>query len=274
MKRTNLYIVCLLLAVSFAGCQLGDGEMQKTRQGKQMFDNWAWDMQDFLHKALEPTVNFSSWLSAPESEKPQILEQFFESNTTVATLDSNEWILENAFYSEQLRFKLVNGTSLSDVNGAILVTTRKHTQDSYHYQNYLITHTEDGTLEITSTELPINLYFHIDRSDMPKSLKGIPFTMEGTFTSLSPEEYHLPDDSACSTYQTAEILEPVQGIFDQKYQYSWPDYASDLCLSAGKLKFTVYNDESSGNSAVVTILNKEKISVEMSGTTQVWKQDR
>ena len=74
MKKSIKVIVMMVAAVMMAGCEVGEGELMKTKTGHLMYLGWTDDINGIMYNIVEPAFNLNAWVQAPEEQKPEILQ--------------------------------------------------------------------------------------------------------------------------------------------------------------------------------------------------------
>lgn len=282
MKNIIKNIVWIALVFVLAGCEIGDGELQKTKTGKLMFDAWSENMETLLNKIIEPTFNFNNWLIAPEAERTEILKEYFVGGTTISNVGGQKWKIESPNEEDILYITLVEGQSLYDDNCQILVFYQTESDNEPVLSSKFIISKEEGNSWSVHKEGDA---MHSFQLSWPQSIGIIPsiknttFSIQGNgiFNHYSRHWIYQGENYFQSQTQTDlffDITEPVMCTLEEDdIWWIWPCRAQDAQFKSGKLTLKAEDGEGNFNIASIIILDEDKISVEIGGITQTWESD-
>ena len=111
MNKSIKVLIVMMVAVMMAGCEVGEGELMKTKTGHLMYLGWTDDINGILFNIVEPAFNLNAWVQAPEDQKPEILRKHFYSNAVIDVLSDHTWRIRVDGTRASLRVALVNGRS-------------------------------------------------------------------------------------------------------------------------------------------------------------------
>ena len=83
MKKSIKVVIMILAVVMMASCEVGEGELMKTKTGHLMYLGWTDDINGILFNIVEPAFNLNAWVQAPENQKPEILRKHFYGNAVI-----------------------------------------------------------------------------------------------------------------------------------------------------------------------------------------------
>ena len=278
MNKSIKILIVMMVAVMLAGCEVGEGELMKTKTGHLMYLGWTDDINGILFNLVEPTFNLHAWLKAPEDQRPEILRKHFYSNTVIDVLSDHTWQIRIDNTGTLLRVALVNGTSLSDPGAKMrLLYSKIHEISAWTNVVFILENKGNGVWDFYSENGQIHLQFTLGTTEVPESITETSFTMTGagTFDEKSVVLHSSGDDYTEETYYTYlsyDIQQPFEINWkeDEKYtnwsSFNWSDYF--VVISAGKVHLQALDEESQGNTADITVLNPEEIEIEMDGIVQ------
>lgn len=267
----------MVAAVMMAGCEVGEGELMKTKTGHQMYCGWTDDINKLLTNIVEPAFNLYAWAQAPDEQKQEIWRRHFYSNATVEVFSDHAWELSMDDH-ESLRMSLEYGASFSEVGGKMRMV-----YSSYKIQNnfiedilFILENKGNGVWELYSDDGNIRFTFTLGTTEIPESLAETSIKVEGhgTFTHKNIIQHCLGDDcteEVIPTYLSYNILEPFEGYWGSEYEYFESSFVTmfrRLEFSSGKVKFQATDENGDGNIATISVLNPEEIEIEMDGIVQ------
>ena len=65
MKKSIKVIVMMVAVVMMAGCEVGEGELMKTKTGHLMYLGWTDDINGILFNIVEPAFNLNACTAYP-----------------------------------------------------------------------------------------------------------------------------------------------------------------------------------------------------------------
>lgn len=282
MKNIIRNIVWIALVVVLAGCEIGQGELQKTKTGKLMYDAWSEDMWTLFNKIIEPAFNFNSWLTAPEAERDEILKEYFVGSTTISNEGGQKWKIESPNEEDILYITLVEGQSLYDDNCQIHVFYQTESENEPVLSSEFIISKEEGNSWSVHKEgdalHSLQLSWPQSAGILP-SIKNSTFTIQGNgiFRHCSNYWNYQGEDYVQIQTQTDllfDITEPVTCTLEENDMWwVWPSYAQIAQFKSGELTLKAEDGEGNFNIANITIIDEDKISVEIEGITQTWESD-
>ena len=279
MKKSIKVVTMILAAVMMAGCEVGEGELMKTKTGHLMYLGWTDDINGILFNIVEPAFNLNAWVQAPEDQKPEILRKHFYSNTVIDVLSDHTWRIRVDGTTASLRVALVNGTSLAETGAKMrLLYTKNYDHSVWTNTVFVLENKGDGLWNFYSEDGQIHLQFTLSTSEVPESLSETPLKIAGagTFTERTVISHCSGDvcsEETIFTYLSYDIQQPFEASWTQDArrinwtsQFNRNDYF--IAFSAGKVQLQALDEEGQGNTAVVTLLNTEEIEIEMDGIVQ------
>ncbi|MDD6184434.1 MAG: hypothetical protein PUB29_02260 [Bacteroidales bacterium] len=269
----------ILAVVMMAGCEVGEGELMKTKTGHLMYLGWTDDINGILFNIVEPAFNLNAWVQAPEDQKPEILRKHFYSNTVIDVLSDHTWRIRVDGTTASLRVVLVNGTSLAETGAKMrLLYSKDYDHSVWTNTVFVLENKGDGLWNFYSEDGQIHLQFTLGTSEVPESLSETPLKIAGagTFTERTVISHCSGDvcsEETIFTYLSYDIQQPFEASWTQDArrinwtsQFNRNDYF--IVFSAGKVQLQALDEEGQGNTAVVTLLNTEEIEIEMDGIVQ------
>lgn len=279
MKKSIKVVTMILAAVMMAGCEVGEGELMKTKTGHLMYLGWTDDINGILFNIVEPAFNLNAWVQAPEDQKPEILQKHFYSNAVIDVLSDHTWRIRVEGTTASLRVALVNGTSLAETGAKMrLLYTKNYDHSVWTNTVFVLENKGDGLWDFYSEDGQIHLQFTLGTSEVPESLSETPLKIAGagTFTERTVIPHCSGDvctEETYFTYLSYDIQQPFVTSWKQDArrinwtsQFNRNDYF--IAFSAGKVQLQALDEEGQGNTAVVTLLNTEEIEIEMDGIVQ------
>lgn len=279
MKKSIKVIVMMVAAVMMAGCEVGEGELMKTKTGHLMYLGWTDDINGIMYNIVEPAFNLNAWMQAPEEQKPEILQNHFYSNAVIDVLSDHSWRIRISSTSALLRVVLVNGTSLAQTGAKMrLIYTKDYDHSAWANTVFVLENRGDGVWNLYSEDGQIYLQFALGTSEVPESLTETSLTIAGAGTFVERTVISHCSGEVCTeetyfTYLSYDILQPFEVSWTQNAnqhnwasEFDWSDYFT--VFSAGKVQLQALDEEGQGNTADVTLLNTEEIEIEMDGIVQ------
>ncbi|MBQ1818911.1 MAG: hypothetical protein II120_01785 [Bacteroidales bacterium] len=269
----------ILAVVMMAGCEVGEGELMKTKTGHLMYLGWTDDINGIVFNIVEPAFNLNAWVQASEDQKPEIFQKHFYSNTVIDVLSDHTWRIRVDGTTASLRVVLVNGASLAETGAKMrLLYTKNYDHSVWTNTVFVLENKGDGLWDFYSEDGQIHLQFTLGTSEVPESLSETPLKIAGagTFTERTVISHCSGD--VCSeetyfTYLSYDIQQPFEASWTQDArrinwtsQFNRNDYF--IAFSAGKVHLQALDEEGQGNAAVITELNPEELEIEMDGIVQ------
>lgn len=279
MKKSIKVVIMILAVVMMAGCEVGEGELMKTKTGHLMYLGWTDDINGILFNIVEPAFNLNAWVQASEDQKPEIFQKHFYSNAVIDVLSDHTWRIRVDGTTASLRVALVNGTSLAEAGAKIrLLYTKNYDHSVWTNTVFVLENKGDGLWDFYSEDGQIHLQFTLGTSEVPESLSETPLKIAGagTFTERTVISHCSGDvcsEETIFTYLSYDIQQPFETSWTQDArrinwtsQFNRNDYF--IAFSAGKVHLQALDEEGQGNAAVITVLNPEEIEIEMDGIMQ------
>ena len=269
----------MIAAVMMAGCEVGEGELMKTKTGHLMYLGWTDDINGIIFNIVEPAFNLNAWVQATENQKPEILRKHFYGNAVIDVLSDHSWRIRIDGTSTLLRVALVNGTSLAQTGAKMrLIYTKDYDHSAWANTVFVLENRGNGVWNLYSGDGQINLQFTLGTSEVPESLTETSLTIAGAGTFVERTVISHCSGDVCTeetyfTYLSYDILQPFEINWTQNAnqhnwasEFDWSDYFT--VFSAGKVQLQALDEEGQGNTATVTLLNPEEIEIEMDGIVQ------
>ena len=279
MKKSIKVIIVMIAAVMMAGCEVGEGELMKTKTGHLMYLGWTDDINGIIFNIVEPAFNLNAWVQATENQKPEILRKHFYGNAVIDVLSDHSWRIRIDGTSTLLRVALVNGTSLAQTGAKMrLIYTKDYDHSAWANTVFVLENRGNGVWNLYSGDGQINLQFTLGTSEVPESLTETSLTIAGAGTFVERTVISHCSGDVCTeetyfTYLSYDILQPFEINWTQNAnqhnwasEFDWSDYFT--VFSAGKVQLQALDEEGQGNTATVTLLNPEEIEIEMDGIVQ------
>lgn len=279
MKKSIKVVIMILAVVMMAGCEVGEGELMKTKTGHLMYLGWTDDINGILFNIVEPAFNLNAWVQAPEDQKPEILRKHFYSNAVIDVLSDHTWRIRVEGTTASLRVVLVNGASLAETGAKMrLLYTKNYDHSVWTNTVFVLENKGDGLWDFYSEDGQIHLQFTLGTSEVPESLSETPLKIAGAGTFTERTDISHCSGDVCSeetifTYLSYDIQQPFEASWTQDArrinwtsQFNRNDYF--IAFSAGKVQLQALDEEGQGNAAVITVLNPEEIEIEMDGIVQ------
>lgn len=275
MKKHIKLLTCLvIIALLISGCTLNDGEKMKTKTGQEMFFFWNQRVEMLFSGILERAFNFNAWLTAPESEKQEVLNRYFdtdESDCTFYEIAPNIWRFQYNGDEKQLLFELSGGNSLNDPDAVL--TVRLLSQKSNNpFVNcvIIIQNVSAGVWKIQTNggENVVSGTLRVGDS-APASLmssQDLAFKAEGMFTFFDNK-----DGQKVPVYMLSTINSPMIYTFRGRPASWWHESSTAPCtIKAGEVTLTATDRNGEGNTAVITVTGENTFNVAIGGVTQPW----
>lgn len=267
------YIV--LVGLLMGGCTLNDGEKSKTKTGQEMFFFWNQKVEMLFSGMLERAFNFNAWLTAPESEKQEVLDRYFSTDESVCIFQEiaqNIWEFQYNGGQKRLQFELSGGNSLNDPDAVLKVrlTSQENSNSPFANCDIIIQNVSPGVWRIQTNggENVVIGRLKVGTS-APASLLSeqiLTFDAEGLFTFFGNK-----DSQEVPVYMLYTISSPMMYTFRGQLSGWWHESATAPCtLKAGKVTLTAMDRNGEGNTAVITVTGENTIEVEIGGVTQAW----
>ena len=275
MKKHIKLLTCLvIIALLIGGCTLNDGEKMKTKTGQEMFFFWNQRVEMLFSGILERAFNFNAWLTAPESEKQEVLNHYFDTDEALCTfheLAPNIWRFQYNGDEKQLLFELSGGNSLNDPDAVL--TVRLLSQKSNNpFVNcvIIIQNVSAGVWKIQTNggENVVSGTLRVGDSS-PASLmssQDLAFKAEGMFTFFDNK-----DGQKVPVYMLSTINSPMMYTFRGRPDSWWHESSTAPCtIKAGEVTLTATDRNCEGNTAVITVTGENTFNVAIGGVTQPW----
>ena len=279
MKKSIKVMIVMVAAVMLAGCEVGEGELMKTKTGHLMYLGWTDDINGILYNIMEPAFNLNAWVQAPEDQKPEILRKHFYGNAVINVLSDHSWQIQIDGTSILLRVALVNGTSLAETGAKMrLIYTQDYDHSAWANKIFVLENKGNGVWDLYSEDGQIDLLFKLGTSEVPESLTETSLAIAGAGTFVEKTFISHCSGDVCTeetyfTYLSYDIQQPFEVSWTQNAnqhnwasEFDWSDYFT--VFSAGKVQLQALDEEGQGNTATVTLLNPEEIEIEMDGIVQ------
>lgn len=278
MNKTIKAIVVTCVVLLMAGCEVGEGELMKTKKGHLMYLGWTDNITEILANLVEPAFNLNAWLEAPDDQKPEILRKHFYDNTEIEVLSNHAWRIRSESMETTLRMSLQNGNSLAETGAKMrLLYVGYRGEDVLNNIIFVLENKGNGVWELYSEDGNIKFRFTLGTQGMPESIIETSLTIEGegTFTQKTIISHCSGDVCTEETYLTFlsyTIQQPFEGTLVSErghyYLYGFSSSIGSLAFSSGKVHLQALDEEGQGNTADITVLNPEEIEIEMDGIVQ------
>ena len=276
MKKHIKSLTCLvIIALLIGGCTLNDGEKMKTKTGQEMFFFWNQRVEMLFSGILERAFNFNAWLTAPESEKQEVLNRYFDTDESVCTfheIAQNIWEFQYDGGQKRLLFELSGGNSLDDPDAVLKVRLSSQQNSNNPFVNCeIILQNESAGVWKTQTNGGENVVVGTLRvgDSAPASLmsgQNLTFEAEGLFTFLGNK-----DGGEVPVYMLHTINSPMMYTFRGQPASWWHESSTaPSTLKAGKVTLTATDRNGEGNTAVITVTGENTFNVAIGGVTQPW----
>lgn len=261
-----------MVALLLAACQVGDGEMGKTKTGKLMFDGWGRDLQDLFSEIVNPAFKFNQYIIAPEEEKEYVFNQNFSDSLHI--ISPSQWMIEDYWNGAQLHFEMEEGISLESVGSVMrIINTSEFSPAAIRGHVFKLTNMGDGLWMLSEgSETLLSLQF--ESAATPVTLCNNSFTVSGS--GVFSHETNFCSSNSCETiftFLSFDILSPM-GVKDIAIgNWSMGNYnMSPLSWERGHVLLSATNPEGQGNTADALILDDGRVSIGIGGVTQEWNQ--
>jgi len=267
------YIV--LVGLLMCGCTLNDGEKSKTKTGQEMFFFWNQRTEILFSGFLERAFNFNAWITAPEAEKQEVLNRYFDTDESVCTFQEiaqNIWEFQYNGGEKRLQFELSGGNSLDDPDAVLTVRLSYPNGSNNPFVNcdIIIQNMSAGVWKI-QTNGGENVVVGILKvgDSAPSSLMSgqeLTFEADGLFTFFGNK-----DGGEVPVYMLYDINSPMVYTFRGQMSGWWHESSTAPCtLKAGEVTLTAMDRNGEGNTAVITVTGDNAFDVEIGGVTQPW----
>lgn len=263
----KLFVVCML-PLLMTNC---DPHNTKTQTGYEMFTEWSKDMDLFIGHIVEPTLRMDEYyvidnVDAPGAPSPlMVIYEYFY--CPISQIDSNTWSF--TYKNTSMRFHHVYGTFLHAGSWETLLT------DSVSYKNPFQNHT--FSLEKPTPGSGLNVYCNDDDCQISGTFNandGYQTSIYYTIYNDWPVSFEgkgiIKNNSVRLCFETLEPV--VWQLIPSAPQWRFPDQLSNLNLLSGKLKLTSIDETGEIlGVATITILENNRISIQMGNKTQEWQ---
>ncbi|MBO7446008.1 MAG: hypothetical protein J6T86_06330 [Bacteroidales bacterium] len=266
MKRLIKSSFCIILVMIASSCEIGDGEMGKTRLGKQIFDGWGIDMYCLFGNVIDPALHFNQYLEAPEPGREEVLNQYFQ-NLTFTEIDDRHWMFSQEQSNAKIYFEMVSGNNLNE-EGAIMRIYNIGSQipETVRGVVFFLENVGDSQWRLLNNN-NFDMTFHFLNETLPSGLKDADFTLSGS-GFFKHQDY-------ASTILDFEILSDMAVSYSNNHLYSSWSWGSSVPVvwERGTVTLTA-KDPSTGDSNTVkaTIMENLKVNITIGGITQEWSQ--
>lgn len=276
MKKSIKVAIVVISALLMAGCQIGEGELMKTKTGHQMYIGWREYVDNLLKNVVEPSFNLYAWLQAPEEQKQDILKRHFGSSE-VEVLSDQAWMIRHVS-GATLRLSMENGGDFSLPGGKMrLLYVGSWRGDVLDNIIFVLENKGNGMWEIRAEDGSIRFELTLGMSEIPESLAETTLSLEGQgmlthktiIRHCSGDEC---EDETRYTFLSYDVKQPFGGVWepvdDYDYWGSLSKMSSRLVFTSGKVALQAMDEDGNGNAATVTVLGPEEIEIEMDGIVQ------
>ena len=271
MKRLIKGIFCIIIVTLFAACEIGDGEMGKTRTGKQMFDGWGSDMSDLFSAIVEPALQFNRYLEDPETDLEELMNRHF-SHAMLTETGERSWLIYHENSNSKLYLSMVSGNSLND-DGAVLriYAVGRNLPSSIGGIAFFLENMGNGQWVLRYGQ-NCWLTLDFDSETLPTSLKDSPLTISGVGSFR-----HESQDNSTTAIISLDfnILREMSVNQNALRLSAWPNryYYFPVIWDSGSVELTAANQSNGeSNTAEAVILDSHKVSITIGGVTQEWDQ--
>lgn len=276
MKKHIKLLTCLvIIALLIGGCTLNDGEKMKTKTGQEMFFFWNQRVEMLFSGMLERAFNFNAWLTAPESEKQEVLDRYFSTDESVCTFQEiaqNIWEFQYNGGEKRLQFELSGGNSLDDPDAVLKVrlSSQQNSRNPFVNCDIIIQNESAGVWKIQTNggENVVSGTLRVGDS-APASLmssQDLAFKAEGMFTFFDNK-----DGQKVPVYMLSNINSPMMYTFRGRPASWWHESSTAPCtIKAGEVTLTATDRNGEGNTAVITVTGENTFNVAIGGVTQPW----
>ena len=278
MNKTIKAIVVTCVVLLMAGCEVGEGELMKTKTGHLMYQGWCQDVGGLLTDLVEPVFNLYAWTQAPADQKDEIFNRYFYTNTEILTTSNHTWEMRINDRTS-MRVALEYGTPFSEPGGKMrFVYSTFHEPEPLKNILFILENKGNGVWEVYSDDGNIDLELTFGVQTIPESLAETLVSIEGqgyfthksTFLNLDDYSY----DHEEYTFLHYDIRQPFECVWNTTSTNStWHGYTfgwmrKGLAFTSGKVHLQALDEEGQGNTADITVLNPEEIEIEMDGIVQ------
>ncbi|MBO4489694.1 MAG: hypothetical protein J5741_08600 [Bacteroidales bacterium] len=272
MKRLIKGIFCIIIVALLTACEIGIGEMGKTRTGKQIFGGWGNDINNLFSTIVEPALQFNQYLENPEVELEDLLHRHFR-DATITETGEQSWLIFHENSNSKLYLSMLHGNNLND-EGAVMriYTIGRNLPSTIAGTVFFMEKAGDGQWVLRNGNIFL-LTLDFESETIPNSLKNSKLSISGngsfihdnsTTVSNSAKttlNFHIHRDMSVNPYAVRLL--------------SWPGqyYYNPVKWDNGSVELTAVN-QSNGESNTVEalILDSKKVSITIGGVTQEWDQ--
>ena len=271
MKRLIKGIFCIVIVALLAACEIGDGEMGKTRTGKQIFDGWGTDMSNLFDAIVEPALQFNHYLENPEVDLEGLQNSHF-SNSTLEETGERNWLFFHESSNSRLYLSMLVGNSLND-EGAILriYSLGRNIPPIVGGIVYFLENMGNGQWVLRSNN-DFTLTLDFGSETLPASLKDSPLTISG----VGSFRHESQDNSTTAIISLDFNILREMSVNQNALRLSdWPNryYYFPVIWDSGSVELTAANQSNGeSNTAEAVILDSHKVSITIGGVTQEWDQ--
>ncbi|MBR4136700.1 MAG: hypothetical protein IKU03_09915 [Bacteroidales bacterium] len=272
MKRLIKGIFCVVIVALLAACEIGEGEMGKTRTGKQIFDGWGNDMNNLFSSIVEPALLFNQYLENPEFEMENLLHRYFNDATITETGDQS-WLIYHERSDSKLYLSMLHGNSLND-EGAVMriYTIGRNLPSTIAGAVFFLEKAGDGQWILRNSNT-FFLTLDFESETLPSSLKNSKLTISGNGSF----NHNTHDYSTATYYIFLDFNIHRNMVVNQNIvrlsTWPWQSYGSPVIWDSGSVELTAANQSNGGsNTAEALILDSKKVSITIGGVTQEWDQ--
>lgn len=276
MKNSIKIILLLITALAMAGCEVGEGELMKTKTGHLMYNGWCDDVNNLLLQVVEPAFNLYAWTQAPEGRKQEVFSKYFRSSIEIEELSDRAWIIRTN-QGSLLRMSLEYGPDLSLPGGQMrLFYVGSYRGDVLNDIIFILENKGDSVWEIRSEDGSIRFELALGISGIPESVVGTVLSVEGQgmFTHKAIYRHCSGDvceDEVTLTFLSYDIRQPFEGVWNPSDRLELGAFVKEsrrMGFVSGKVGLQALDENGVGNAATVTVLSPEEIEIEMDGVVQ------
>lgn len=260
-----------MVALLLAACQIGDGEMGKTKTGKLIFNGWGKDMQDLFSGIVSPAFKFNQYIIASEEDKENVFNQNFSASLHI--ISASQWMIKDLWNGAEIHFEMEEGESLESAGSVMrIINMSEWSPATIQGRVFKLSNMGNG-LWMLSEGSDILLSLQFESAATPASLSNTNFTVSGRgeFT----HETNYCSSSSCETiftFLSFDILSPM-GVKDvADGNWSVGSLISPLFWEKGHILLSATNPDGQGNAVEALILDDGRVSIGIGGVTQEWNQ--
>ena len=274
MKKLIISILCIGFIATFSSCEMGDGEMGKTRTGKQIFDGWGTDMNNLFSAILEPALQFNHYWEDPNVDIETLMTRNF-SNSTLTETGERSYLIFHESSNSKLYLSMMSGDNLND-DGAIMriYSIGRNLPSTIGGVMFFMENMGNGQWVLrNNNDLVITLDFGSEV--LPSSLKNSKLSISGSGSFR--HETHSDASTAVfsETLLSFDIFREMSVAQNAIRISAWPHqfYHDPVKWEGGSVELTAVNQsDGESNTAEATILESGKVSITIGGITQEWDQ--